>query len=129
VHPNWNMHLLPGASLRWTHQNLKGFKDNLLPYATADIVWMSSSSSLSRFQFLGSTVTKKSPSVPVLFHLRPFLPLDVCCNNYEGILARLSLLTHYFRWHHVDALGVLYTRPQRLVNFVYFIDFAVYSCL
>jgi hypothetical protein len=34
----------------------------------------SSSSSLSRFQFLGSTVTKKSPSVPVLFHLRPFLP-------------------------------------------------------
>jgi hypothetical protein len=39
----------------------------------------SSSSFLSRFQFFGSTVTKKSPSVsvssfPVLLHLHPFLP-------------------------------------------------------
>jgi hypothetical protein len=41
-------------------------------------LFKSSSSSLSRFQFLGSNVTKKSPSVPVfpfpvLFHLPPFL--------------------------------------------------------
>jgi hypothetical protein len=47
-----------------------------------------SSSSLSRFQFLGSTVTKKSSSVPVfpfpvLFHLRPFLhwfKLKIICS-------------------------------------------------
>jgi hypothetical protein len=40
---------------------------------------VSSSSFLSRFQFFGSTVTKKSPFVslfpfPVVLHLRPFLP-------------------------------------------------------
>jgi hypothetical protein len=36
--PNWNIHLLPGAPLhQWIHANLK---ENLLPYAIADFLWL-----------------------------------------------------------------------------------------
>jgi hypothetical protein len=35
--PNWSMLLLPGTALhRWSRPNLKGLKENLLPYAIAD---------------------------------------------------------------------------------------------
>jgi hypothetical protein len=60
-------------------QSLTHFHGAVSSLKSGYLCTSSFSSSLSRFQFLGSTVTKKSPSVPVfpfpvLFHLRPFLP-------------------------------------------------------
>jgi hypothetical protein len=73
VHALVSIVILAKDSILCNHGNPSKL-NNPNQLSIVSIVILASSSSLCHFQFLGSTVTKKSPSVPVLFHLRPFLP-------------------------------------------------------
>jgi hypothetical protein len=98
--PNWNMHLLSGTPLHWQiWPNSKEFKENLLPYAIADIFVGICCSNyeciLARLNL--STLYSRQQHLDALFLINVFKSKVSCSSIFDSVCIQIPtrIITDY----------------------------------